>query len=66
MVEINTTKGMIEESLLVKTEGSFNDDNELTSWTEWRDESGEIVRRDVHVRLKKVLDLTGILESSNG
>lgn len=66
MTEIFTTKGMVEESLLTKTEGSFEDDNESTSWTEWHDNSGELVRRDLHVRLKKSLDLVGVLEGSDG
>jgi hypothetical protein len=63
MAEIYTTKGMVEESLLTKTEGSIDNEHELTSWTEWHDDTGELVRRDLHVRLKKALDLTGILEA---
>lgn len=66
MAEIFTTKGMVEESLLTKTEGSFEDNNESTSWTEWHDNCGELVRRDLHVRLKKALDFTGVLEGYNG
>jgi len=43
---------MIEESLLAKTEGSIDNENEYTTWTEWRLD-GKIVKRGAHVRLKK-------------
>lgn len=66
MTEIHTINGMIEESLLVKTDGSLDNEHESTSWTEWRDDTGEIVRRDLHVRLKKTLQISGVLEKNNG
>lgn len=48
---INTTKGDMDESLLEKREGSVENDNETTHWTEyWLD--GELVHRSVHVTLK--------------
>ena len=31
---VTTTKGDMDDSLLVKQEGSIENDNELTSWTE--------------------------------
>ena len=43
---------MIDESLLVKTEGFIDDENEYTTWAEWRLD-GKIVKRGAHVRLKK-------------
>ena len=43
---------MIEESLLEKAEGSIDNENEYTTWTEWRLD-GKIVKRSAHVRLKK-------------
>lgn len=43
---------MIDESLLVKTEGGINDENECSNWTEWRLD-GLIVKRGAHVRLKQ-------------
>ena len=43
---------MIDESLLEKSEGSIDDENEYTTWTEWRLD-GKIVKRGAHVRLKK-------------
>lgn len=49
---MHTTKGELDESLLLKTEGVIDNENELTLWTEYR-LNGEIVRRDVHVTLKK-------------
>ena len=49
---VTTTKGDMDDSLLVKKEGAMENDNELTSWTEyWLD--GELVHRSVHVLLKK-------------
>jgi hypothetical protein len=43
---------MIDDSLLEKSEGSIDDENEYTTWTEWRLD-GKIVKRGAHVRLKK-------------
>ena len=51
-MEIETSKGMVEESLLVKTEGGFENDVERTTWEEWRLD-GELVKRNAHVRLKQ-------------
>ena len=49
---VTTTKGEMEESLLVKREGTVDNDNELTTWVEyWLDE--ELVHRSAHVTLKK-------------
>ena len=50
---------MVEESLLVKTDGELDDDNEHTTWTEWRLE-GLIVKRGAHVRLKRNVLAEGI------
>ena len=47
-----TTKGEMDEALLVKTEGLVDNENEHTTWTEYHLD-GELVRRDVHVTLKK-------------
>jgi hypothetical protein len=42
----------MDESLLEKKEGTFEDDNELTTWVEyWKD--AELVHRSAHVTLKK-------------
>jgi len=49
---ITTTKGEMDDSLLVKKEGSVDNENEYTTWVEyWLD--GELVHRSVHVTLKK-------------
>jgi hypothetical protein len=48
---IETTKGMMEESLLEKREGSLDNDIEYTTWVEYWHE-GELVHRSVHVTLK--------------
>ena len=57
MALVTTTKGDMDESLLVKKEGSVDNDNELTTWVEyWLD--GELVHRSAHVQLKKSVGLT--------
>ena len=48
---IETTKGMMEESLLEKREGSLDNDIEYTTWVEYWHE-GELVHRSAHVTLK--------------
>ena len=56
---VTTTKGDMDDSLLVKQEGAMENDNELTSWTEyWLD--GELVHRSVHVLLKKNVAAEGV------
>jgi len=52
MALILTSKGMLEESTLVKSEGKLDNDNECTTWQEWR-LGDEIVKRDVQMKLKK-------------
>ena len=56
---VTTTKGDMDDSLLVKQEGAIENNNELTSWTEyWLD--GELVHRSVHVLLKKNVTAEGV------
>jgi hypothetical protein len=51
---INTTKGLMDESLLEKKEGVIDTDTEETSWVEyWL--NGEIVHRSVSIKLKQSL-----------
>lgn len=53
MAQITTTKGLMDESLLQKREGSIDNENEATTWVEyWLD--GELVHRSAHVTLKKM------------
>jgi hypothetical protein len=62
MALVTTTKGDMDESLLVKREGTFDNDNETTSWVEyWLD--GELVHRSAHVQLKKTVTLTSSVAS---
>lgn len=56
---VTTTKGDMEDSLLEKKEGSIDNDNEYTIWTEYWLE-GELVHRSVHVQLKKNVAADGI------
>jgi len=55
---VTTTKGEMEVSLLEKKEGSFDNDNELTTWVEYR-LNGELVHRSAHVTLKKMPTFAG-------
>ena len=49
---VTTTYGDMDDSLLERKDGLFEDDNELTTWVEyWKD--AELVHRSVHVTLKK-------------
>ena len=49
---VTTTKGEMDDSLLEHRSGTVDDENELTTWTEyWLD--GELVHRSAHVTLKK-------------
>lgn len=49
---INTTKGVMDDAVLERKEGSLDDENEFTTWVEYWHE-GELVHRSVHVRLKQ-------------
>jgi len=55
---VTTTKGEMDDSLLEKREGTFEDDNELTTWVEYWLE-GEMVHRSAHVTLKRSLPIGG-------
>lgn len=50
---------LMDEALLVKTEGTVEDENEFTVWAEWRLD-GKVVKRGAHVRLKKNVIAEGI------
>ena len=55
---VTTTKGDMDTSLLEHRSGEVDNDNELTTWTEyWLD--GELVHRSVHVTLKRVPSFAG-------
>jgi len=57
---ITTTHGEMDEALLEKSEGVFEDDNERTTWVEYR-LGDELVHRSAHVTLKKWPEgMTGI------
>lgn len=49
---VNTTKGEMDDSLLEHKAGTVDNDDELTTWTEYWLE-GELVHRSAHVTLKK-------------
>lgn len=50
-MNVLTTKGQLDETLLVKKEGQLDNDNEFTTWVEYYLED-ELVHRSVHVTLK--------------
>lgn len=55
---IFTSKGMLPAASLTYTTGSVENENEFTTWEEWRDETDEIVKRNAHVRLKRGQEIT--------
>jgi len=55
---VNTTKGDMDESLLVRKDGDMENDNEKTSWVEYY-LGDELVHRSVHVVLKRIPTLIG-------
>lgn len=60
---VNTTLGEMDEALLEKKEGTFEDDNEVATWVEyWK--GGELVHRSAHVTLKKQPTFVGAEQSS--
>lgn len=52
MAQINTTHGLLDESMLARTVGFEDRPLEFVVWVEWR-VGDELVRRDAHVILKQ-------------
>ena len=57
---VTTTKGDMDDSLLVRKDGNMEDSNEKTSWVEYYLDD-ELVHRSVHVELKNPLTTETIL-----
>jgi len=55
---VTTTKGEMDDSLLVKQEGTIDNENELTTWVEYYLDD-ELVHRSAHVTLKKMPTFAG-------
>lgn len=52
---VTTIYGEMDDSLLLKLEGGFENDNEKTTWVQYHlPASGELVHRSAHVDLKEV------------
>jgi hypothetical protein len=51
-MKVTTIKGEMDDSLLEKREGNYDDDNESTVWIEYYLDA-ELVHRSAHVRLKR-------------
>ena len=57
---IHTIKGDFEETALVKSEGSLDNENETTTWVEYRlPGSDEVIHRSAHVILKRSSGILG-------
>jgi hypothetical protein len=53
MATVTTIYGDMDDSELLKLEGGFEDDNEITSWVQYHlPKSGELVHRSASVHLK--------------
>ena len=62
---ITTTKGNMDDSLLIKKTGEIDNDNEHTVWVEyWLD--GELVHRSAHINLKQAIFSEGNIGGFNG
>jgi hypothetical protein len=61
MALVNTTHGEMDDSLLTRKDGVFEDDNERTTWVEYWLEN-ELVHRSVHVDLKKNVMAEGVTQ----
>jgi hypothetical protein len=55
---IKTTHGMMDDSLLEKREGLIDNEDERTTWVEYR-LGEELVHRSAHVTLKKMPAMFG-------
>jgi hypothetical protein len=62
---VTTTKGEMDDSLLVKKEGGFEDDNENTVWIEYYLDN-ELFQRSAHVKLKRPMVLLTEAGGLNG
>jgi hypothetical protein len=59
----------MDESELIRSEGSIDNEDEFTTWIEYRlasDPSGRVVHRSVHVTLKKPQVLASGVAASFG
>ena len=57
MGTIFTIKGYMDEDDLTFSTGEIDNENEHTTFEEWRDHAGEVVKRNVHVRLKRGVEM---------
>lgn len=58
---IETTLGPMDEDTLVKTEGVLDNDNEHTTWVEYRlTPDGDVIHRSAHIHLKHGLLLESV------
>lgn len=63
MALIHTTLGDLDESLLDKTEGTFDNKNEKGSWVEYRLKGkDEVIHRSVNMELKQMPPMFGEIQ----
>jgi len=59
---VTTTLGDMDEALLDKREGVVDNDNERTTWVEYRlPGQNEIIHRSAHVQLKRSVTVESIV-----
>ena len=64
-MQITTTKGNLDESVLEKRTGGFENEHESTSWVEyWL--TGELVHRSAHVTLKRPISAHAVIGGFGG
>ena len=59
--EVWTIYGLMPKAELTFSTGEVENENEHTTWEEWRDCKGTIVKRGVHVRLKRGVEIAARL-----
>lgn len=55
---VTTSKGLMDDSLLVRRDGELDNENERTTWVEYY-LGDELVHRSVHVTLKQMPNFVG-------
>jgi len=58
-MEIETSRGLMPLAALTYSDGVEETDDYRTEWQEWRAIDGEIVKRNVHVKMKRWPAMTG-------
>jgi len=65
LVEVDGIRQMMDEALLDYSQGYIDNENEYTTWQEWKLD-GKIVKRGAHVRIKKSPLIEGLVHMFGG